>query len=889
MFNFLLQGKVGEMMAPVQSPEAQLLIAIQNRQQDKIRDLLEVKGVGANFANDRGVRPMHIACQTGDMRLVQRLLELGADIITADKAGNTPLHYASKGGYTEMVKMLVGQGAAVEKRNGSKLTAYDVATDHVVRQYLLPLQLRVNFAAPSAAAASEGASSALPSATAPPPVASVDGGGRATTPPHPGDVTAQVQSSSPVVATTANLSPGMAGLPFPGTTSSPPPPPPAAGASPQAGEGAGAVSTSAMMEPLSAGSCFPEDETPASKNEGVAGAGGARERATPPHSGAGGTPVAARPFSVVPVHVQKQEEADTAPTEPRRPDSAAGGRGDPVMTNVDLSSNFQSQVSVSGGEGSFQASEVGATLPSPPPAHPSSAPSSGRGAPPPSRPPGAYTPGPGPHQPAAEQPQGKFKPIKPDGFHSSASDKALQRRYGHTKIVRDMGAPPTAAQLGGTQGPPVGGASYPSPMGGPPPMAMPGPPPMAGQHSGEGYAQPQARSQYALPQAGYYSQQYGGAGGMQQSYGQQPFGQQQPPPGGNQHSAMPAYSRPPPNMNGGVGGDGRSALPPPGGYAYTPSGMGHAAAASPAPDNESRGGGGGGPAALRRVHLSSTRVAEVGHGGGGGGDEKSAILQSGKPVLSFPGGGIFFWVSAHVDKDASFIPWQAGAISALQERYNLSSLEFVGASAGALAATLAACDADMDLAMTLALELCDVNEIWTRPLGLAGVWGAMVEDWLDELLPDNADSICRDRVHLLMLGVWPEPGKRLAVSDFSSKEDLIKSCMASVHIPYFMNQKLTALHRESRYVDGSFRASREDLSLGASQPTVYFDYEDDVVMAERRGNFLSLTNQDGLLFMRQRGYEHVQAMVADGKLDCLREAALPSIRRKNVSERVRNR
>lgn len=37
MFNFLLQGKVGEMMAPVQSQEAQLLIAIQNRQEDKVR------------------------------------------------------------------------------------------------------------------------------------------------------------------------------------------------------------------------------------------------------------------------------------------------------------------------------------------------------------------------------------------------------------------------------------------------------------------------------------------------------------------------------------------------------------------------------------------------------------------------------------------------------------------------------------------------------------------------------------------------------------------------------------------------------------------------------------------------------------------------------------
>lgn len=44
-------------------------------------------------------------------------------------------------------------------------------------------------------------------------------------------------------------------------------------------------------------------------------------------------------------------------------------------------------------------------------------------------------------------------------------------------------------------------------------------------------------------------------------------------------------------------------------------------------------------------------------------------------------------------------------------------------------------------------------------MGLAGVWGAMVEDWLDELLPDDADIICRERVHLLVRwvgrgGLW---------------------------------------------------------------------------------------------------------------------------------------
>ncbi|CAM9384794.1 unnamed protein product, partial [Scytosiphon promiscuus] len=260
------------------------------------------------------------------------------------------------------------------------------------------------------------------------------------------------------------------------------------------------------------------------------------------------------------------------------------------------------------------------------------------------------------------------------------------------------------------------------------------------------------------------------------------------------------------------------------------------------------------PAARKRLTLASSPNEAA--------STPQASPPSAKPVLSFPGGGIFFW-------------WQAGVISGLQERYDLSSLDFVGASAGSLAATLAACDADMDLAMKLALDLCDTNEIWTRPLGLAGVWGAMVEDWLDELLPDEADKICRDRVNLLVIGVWPRPFRRQSVSDFTSKSDLIKACMASVHIPWFMDKHFSARYRGRRFVDGSFRASPEDLSLGEDRPTVYFDYDEDEVMAERRGKFLSLTNKEGLLFMRQRGYDHVQTMIAEGKLDCIRHVELP--------------
>lgn len=44
----------------------------------------------------------------------------------------------------DIVKHLIGLGANVGQRNAYRQTAYDVATSHIVRQYLLPLQLRVS-------------------------------------------------------------------------------------------------------------------------------------------------------------------------------------------------------------------------------------------------------------------------------------------------------------------------------------------------------------------------------------------------------------------------------------------------------------------------------------------------------------------------------------------------------------------------------------------------------------------------------------------------------------------------------------------------------------------------------------------------------------------------
>ena len=76
--------------------------------------------------------------------------------------------------------------------------------------------------------------------------------------------------------------------------------------------------------------------------------------------------------------------------------------------------------------------------------------------------------------------------------------------------------------------------------------------------------------------------------------------------------------------------------------------------------------------------------------------------------------------------------------------------------AGALAATLAACDVDMDLALERALALCEETGALERGAwGLYGIWGGVIRQWLDELLPEDAAQRCDGRVELLVTTLNP--------------------------------------------------------------------------------------------------------------------------------------
>lgn len=91
--------------------------------------------------SDAGYGAIHVACRYNNKFALTLLLDKGLSADLPDTSGNTPLHYASKYGNIDICKCLIERKCSAAKRNTQNLTPYDVAENHVVRQFLLPLQL----------------------------------------------------------------------------------------------------------------------------------------------------------------------------------------------------------------------------------------------------------------------------------------------------------------------------------------------------------------------------------------------------------------------------------------------------------------------------------------------------------------------------------------------------------------------------------------------------------------------------------------------------------------------------------------------------------------------------------------------------------------------------
>lgn len=230
-------------------------------------------------------------------------------------------------------------------------------------------------------------------------------------------------------------------------------------------------------------------------------------------------------------------------------------------------------------------------------------------------------------------------------------------------------------------------------------------------------------------------------------------------------------------------------------------------------------------------------------------------------TIIFPGGGIFFY-------------WQAGVITHLREQsYALDNqqIRLTGASAGAICATLTALDISFEDATRLALAKAREAGVWDRPLGLYGIWGNLIGEWLEELIIDDDKLLSRvnEKVSLLVTEVPSFQTKKL--SRFASKQDLIGANMASIHIPLFLDGKIATPFRGLAHIDGSFLAQTGDYCCDEEQNnSVTLNWGADPYLSNRNlGDAVTALNEEGIWDLVDRGRKYAIQMEKRGDFDCL--------------------
>jgi len=215
----------------------------------------------------------------------------------------------------------------------------------------------------------------------------------------------------------------------------------------------------------------------------------------------------------------------------------------------------------------------------------------------------------------------------------------------------------------------------------------------------------------------------------------------------------------------------------------------------------------------------------------------------GIPRVVFPGAGIFFY-------------WQAGAVTYLRGAgYDLDQTITSGASAGAITATLCATHVDFYYATDVALRLGREAGVWNRPMGLMGVWGSLIEEWLDIILPAEAAEMANNNRLSILLTQFPSILQKQRIDDFVDRDDLIRCNIASVHLPLFLDGSVASSYRDSLHIDGSFLSSPMDHFPDCAESILTFDFQHDPELKGKKKEFVKLASEDGILSLLDRGAE----------------------------------
>lgn len=216
----------------------------------------------------------------------------------------------------------------------------------------------------------------------------------------------------------------------------------------------------------------------------------------------------------------------------------------------------------------------------------------------------------------------------------------------------------------------------------------------------------------------------------------------------------------------------------------------------------------------------------------------------------------------------------------------LPELNWAGSSAGALCSVLSVCEVDPEAAVWKAHDLASAAGVYERPAGLAGIWGGLIRDWLEALLPADAHLRCDDRVtiHLSVFCGWRRGLRVERVNSFASRPELIDCLMGSVHLPWFLDgrtwRKLIVKGKVELVCDGSaakwIRFVRErnvtetDVLVRAAHaperdPDFFISHMDDEEYLENAPGFTELVSADAAVGMVNRGYSFMKMKLLNGE------------------------
>ena len=102
-------------------PPSELLQTIKDNDIHKVEDLIK-NGLNINETYERGLTPIHLACEIGTVEIVNKLLEYGADVNSRTSHKVTPLHLAVQEGKTEIINLLIIRGAEVTAEDDEGVT-----------------------------------------------------------------------------------------------------------------------------------------------------------------------------------------------------------------------------------------------------------------------------------------------------------------------------------------------------------------------------------------------------------------------------------------------------------------------------------------------------------------------------------------------------------------------------------------------------------------------------------------------------------------------------------------------------------------------------------------------------------------------------------------------